>query len=82
VFYRWLERSGGAHHFILLRTPGGGFAGCTEATWNAQSPHRCWHNFTGVHLNTRLGFRPCKTLGTYQLERERLGAWLAGRIDV
>jgi GNAT superfamily N-acetyltransferase len=123
--YRWMERSGSAHHFVLLRTPGGGFAGCTEATWNARSPHRCWHNFTGVHrdwrgrklahalkismlqqireaqpevvetgthvaamnasmlaVNTSLGFRPYRTHGTYQLERDRLGAWLAERVEM
>lgn len=121
-YYRWLEQTGGAHHFILLRSSEGGLAGCTEAVWDPRRPRRCWHNFTGITLdwrgrrlaqalkiailqqvreahpevvetgtivaaqnapmlavNARLGFHPCKTHGTYQLERDQLGAWLATR---
>jgi GNAT superfamily N-acetyltransferase len=123
AFYRGLEKAGGAHHFILLRAPGGGVAGFTEAVWRPQRPHRCWHNFTGVErpwrgrklalalkiavlqqvreahrevvetstivaaqnapmlaVNAKIGFRPAKANGTYQLERIRLAVWLANRV--
>jgi GNAT superfamily N-acetyltransferase len=37
-WYETLERVGGAHHLVVLRSLGGGVAGLSEAAWDARTP--------------------------------------------
>ncbi len=52
-WYSQLDRSGGAHHLVLLREPDGSVTGVAEASWDARIPHRSRHIFTGVRRDRR-----------------------------
>ncbi len=47
-WYETLARTGGAHHMVLLRAPGGAVAGLSDAIWDSRSPEFVWQAFTGV----------------------------------
>jgi GNAT superfamily N-acetyltransferase len=48
LWYETLERVGGAHHLVLLREPGGGVAGLSEAAWDARTPTIVRQQLTAV----------------------------------
>lgn len=52
-WYEMMVRTGGAHHLVLLRTPGGAVAGISDATWDSRSPEIVWQAFTGVARSWR-----------------------------
>jgi len=52
-WYSQLDRTGGAHHFVLLREPDGQIAGVSDALWDPRIPHRAWQLFTGVRRQRR-----------------------------
>jgi GNAT superfamily N-acetyltransferase len=54
-WYRQLDRSGGAHHLVLLREPDGQLAGVSDAAWDPRVPQRAWQMFTGVRRQRRRG---------------------------
>ena len=47
-WYRTLDRVGGAHHLIVLRTPDGSAAGLTEAMWDSRTPTVVYQLLTAV----------------------------------
>jgi GNAT superfamily N-acetyltransferase len=46
--YETFGRTGGAHHLIVLRDPGGAVAGLTEATWDARMPSLAGQGLTAI----------------------------------
>jgi GNAT superfamily N-acetyltransferase len=51
AFDRWyetLDRTGGAHHFVLLREPGGAAVGMSDASWDSRSPKVIYQAFTAI----------------------------------
>jgi len=47
-FYGRLDRSGGAHHLVLLRERDGGVAGMSEAHWDGRTPGMVFQALTAV----------------------------------
>jgi GNAT superfamily N-acetyltransferase len=47
-WYKAIERVGGAHHLVLLRTPEGTVAGLSEAMWDARIPAIVRQQLTAV----------------------------------
>jgi GNAT superfamily N-acetyltransferase len=48
---RWYEsmaRTGGAHHLVVLREPGGAVVGMSEASWDSRSPKIAYQMFTAI----------------------------------
>ncbi len=52
-WYQTMDRSGGAHHIVLLRGPDGDVAGICEAGWDSRTPDRAWQQLTAVSRNWR-----------------------------
>ncbi len=46
--YEMLNRTGGAHHLIVLRTGAGNVAGLTEAMWDSRTPGFVYQQLTAV----------------------------------
>jgi GNAT superfamily N-acetyltransferase len=53
LWYETLERVGGAHHLILLRSPDGGVAGLSEAGWDIRAPGIIRQQLTAVAQSWR-----------------------------
>jgi RimJ/RimL family protein N-acetyltransferase len=47
-WYENMERTGGAHHLILLRDPEGAVVGMTEASWDSRTPNEAYQMFTAI----------------------------------
>jgi GNAT superfamily N-acetyltransferase len=47
-WYETLDRVGGAHHLVMLRTPEGDVAGLTDAGWDSRTPTVIHQYLTGV----------------------------------
>jgi GNAT superfamily N-acetyltransferase len=47
-WYETMARTGGAHHVVLLREPGGAVVGMSEASWDSRSPRIAHQMFTAI----------------------------------
>jgi GNAT superfamily N-acetyltransferase len=47
-WYESMARSGGAHHLVLLREPGGRVVGMSDASWDSRSPRIAYQMYTVV----------------------------------
>lgn len=47
-WYETMERTGGAHHVLVLRSSAGDVVGLTETAWDARIPDRVWQQLTAT----------------------------------
>lgn len=47
-WYESIDRTGGAHHVLVLRDSGGLVVGLTETGWDARMPDRVWQQLTAT----------------------------------
>lgn len=47
-WYQTMERTGGAHHLLVLRDGAGHVVGLTESSWDARTPDRVWQQLTAT----------------------------------
>lgn len=47
-WYETMDRLGGAHHLLVLRTEQGHVAGLTEVGWDPRTPDRAWQQLTAT----------------------------------
>jgi RimJ/RimL family protein N-acetyltransferase len=53
LWYKTLERVGGAHHLVLLRAPDNSVAGLSEAGWDIRAPSIVRQQLTAVARSWR-----------------------------
>jgi GNAT superfamily N-acetyltransferase len=47
-WYEMMDRTGGAHHLLVLRDPTGRVVGLTETGWDSRRPDRVWQQLTAT----------------------------------
>jgi GNAT superfamily N-acetyltransferase len=52
-WYEALDRTGGAHHLIMLREPNGAVAAMSEAAWDSRAPQTAYQQLTAVSRSWR-----------------------------